>query len=124
MRRRSCQRCALEASNALGGDFGRGGSSSSSSSALSEDGDDAEGWERGGDGYSVEYSLWMLKFLCPQEGCGGTLAPPHPTAEVMEVRHACRAWAHAGLMTSTRGTQCNYCGYERTDAEFYQHLSA
>jgi SET and MYND domain-containing protein len=58
----------------------------SASSSSDSSSDDAEQWEQGGDGYSVEYSLWMLKFLCPVEGCGGTLAPPTPTAEVMEVR--------------------------------------
>ena len=57
-------------------------------SSDSSSGDDAEQWEQGGEGYSVEYSLWMLKFLCPRDGCGGTLAPPNPTADVMEVRCA------------------------------------
>ena len=51
-----------------------------------ESSDSAEDWEQGGDGYNVEYSLWMLKFLCPKEGCGGTLAPPTTTAVVMEAR--------------------------------------
>lgn len=58
------------------------------SSGDSDSSDGAEGWEQGGDGYSVEYSLWMLKFLCPKDGCGGTLAPPNTTAIVMEVRLA------------------------------------
>ena len=49
----------------------------------------------------VVYALWFLKFLCPEEGCGGTLAPPHPAAETME---------------------CNYCGRLRSDAEFYECL--
>ena len=62
------------------------GSECSSSCSSDADDDEAEAWELGGDGYSVEYSLWMLKFMCPQDGCGGTLAPPNPTSDVMEVR--------------------------------------
>ena len=45
--------------------------------------------------------MWFLKFLCPVEGCGGTLAPPTPTADAMV---------------------CSYCGAVRTDAEFYECL--
>ena len=86
-----------------------------------------EDWEQGGDGYSVEYSLWMLKFLCPKEGCGGTLAPPTTTAVVMEARLP-RLSAACGYIGLTRlvylRTQCNYCGHERTDAEFYEALEA
>jgi len=50
---------------------------------------------------------WMAVAKSPLTGtwgdsnCGGTLAPPNPTADVME---------------------CNYCGYERSDAEFYAAL--
>jgi SET and MYND domain-containing protein len=86
----SCQRCELEERAALDGDDDACATAEDmedSASSCSDSSDvDAEQWEQGGDGYSVEYSLWMLKFLCPTEGCGGTLAPPHPTAEVMEVR--------------------------------------
>ena len=75
---------ALEAGPAADADME--GSECSSSCSSDDDDDEAEAWELGGDGYSVEYSLWMLKFMCPQDGCGGTLAPPNPTADVMEVR--------------------------------------
>ena len=64
------------------------GEVASLSSSAGDSSDGAEDWEQGGDGYSVEYSLWMLKFLCPKEGCGGTLAPPTTTAVVMEASHA------------------------------------
>ena len=36
------------------------------------------------------------------EGCGGTLAPPHTTADHMV---------------------CNYCGAKRTDEEFYEMIT-
>ena len=101
-------------------------------SSDSSSGDDAEHWEQGGEGYSVEYSLWMLKFLCQRDGCGGTLAPPNPTADVMEVRCACAPAARARgipavvltLWALPARAQCNYCGCMRTDAEFYEHLQA
>lgn len=47
------------------------------------------------------YALWFLKFMCPEEGCGGSLAPPTPTAD---------------------GMVCNYCGRVRTDQEFFEEL--
>lgn len=47
------------------------------------------------------YALWFLKFMCPEEGCGGSLAPPSPTADTMV---------------------CNYCGRVRTDKEFFEEL--
>ena len=81
--------------------------------------DGAEAWEQGGEGYSVEYSLWMLKFLCPRLGCGGTLAPPNTTADVMEVRRSA-ALCRSGLTRS----QCNYSGALRTDDAFYAMLGS
>lgn len=47
------------------------------------------------------YALWFLKFMCPEDGCGGSLAPPATTADAMV---------------------CNYCGRVRTDKEFFEEL--
>lgn len=72
-------------------------SDASTSSSACDDEADGEEWEQGGDGYSIEYALWMLKFVCPVDDCGGTLAPPNPTADFMEVskrRRACYASAN------------------------------
>ena len=80
----SCKRCEIEGQGLAGMAVSDDDSASGDSSVSGED------WEQGGDGYSVEYSLWMLKFLCPKEGCGGTLAPPTTTAVVMEARHPAR----------------------------------
>jgi hypothetical protein len=81
----SCKRCEVEGEGTVGMAVEGDASLSSSDGGSS---DSAEDWEQGGDGYGVEYSLWMLKFLCPKEECGGTLAPPTTTAVVMEARHA------------------------------------
>ena len=99
------------------------GDVTSASSSDDDSSDGAEDWEQGGDGYSIEYSLWMLKFLCPKEDCGGTLAPPTTTAVVMEASHASALALHR-FLTAPPHAQCNYCGYERSDAEFYAALEA
>jgi len=44
--------------------------------------------------------VFMLKYVCPQGGCGGTLAP----------------------LLSTDRVQCNMCGFSRTEAEFLEEL--
>ena len=47
------------------------------------------------------YALWFARNMCPVDGCGGTLAPPHATADHMT---------------------CNYCGRRRGDDEFFRRL--
>lgn len=49
-----------------------------------------------------EYAMWFARNMCPDDACGGTLAPPHTTAMHMT---------------------CNYCGKRRTDEEFYAMLT-
>lgn len=95
----ACARCSLEAAAAAS--MAGGAMSAGAGGVDGDDDDDAAPWEAGGDGYDAEYSLWFLKFLCPVEGCGGTLAPPMPTATTM---------------------LCNYCGAARDDAEFWAAL--
>ena len=50
----------------------------------------------------MEYALWFMKNMCAEEDCGGTLAPPNPTA------------THCA---------CNYCGRVRMDDAFFAQLA-
>lgn len=47
--------------------------------------------------------IFLLKYVCPQPGCYGTLAPAAPGADVYA---------------------CNMCGAARTEAEFLAELEA
>ncbi len=62
--------------------------------------DDAE-LARRADRIPATYALWFARNMCPVDGCGGTLAPPHATADHMT---------------------CNYCGRRRGDEEFFRRL--
>lgn len=64
--------------------------------------DDAERTRRA-DRIPATYALWFVRNMCPVDGCGGTLAPPHVTADHMT---------------------CNYCGARRGDEEFFRRLDA
>lgn len=44
--------------------------------------------------------VFMLKYLCPQEDCFGTLAP----------------------VRGTNGYKCNMCGFTRTEEDFMREL--
>ena len=58
--------------------------------------------ERRADRMPPEFAMWFARNMCPEEGCGGTLAPPNTTADHMT---------------------CNYCGRRRTDEEFFRALT-
>jgi SET and MYND domain-containing protein len=60
----------------------------------------------GGGGVDPAYiNIFLLKFVCPVEGCGGTLAPLPPPG-------------------ATDHFECNMCGRRRTEAEFLAELQA
>lgn len=50
-------------------------------------------------------NLFLLKFVCPAEGCYGTMAPPAPPGPADHY-------------------ECNMCGRWRTEAEFMAELEA
>ena len=56
---------------------------------------------RRADRIPATYALWFVRNMCPVDGCGGTLAPPHTRADHMT---------------------CNYCGENRTDEQFFAQL--
>ena len=56
---------------------------------------------RRADRIPATYALWFVRNMCPVDGCGGTLAPPHTRADHMT---------------------CNYCGEKRTDEQFFAQL--
>ena len=60
---------------------------------------DAAELARRADRIPATYALWFARNMCPVDGCGGTLAPPHATADHMT---------------------CNYCGRRRGDEEFFR----
>ena len=62
---------------------------------------DAAELARRADRIPATYALWFARNMCPVDGCGGTLAPPHATADHMT---------------------CNYCGRRRGDDEFFRRL--
>ena len=64
-------------------------------------GDEAE---EGGEGADAGYiQVFLLKYVCPQADCFGTLVPTHPGSTVQE---------------------CNMCGCRRTEAQFLANLEA
>ncbi|XP_024397521.1 histone-lysine N-methyltransferase ASHR2 [Physcomitrium patens] len=54
------------------------------------------------------HAMFFVKYLCPVEGCGGTMAPL-PPGEL----------DHQGLEGSM---ECNFCGCVRSDEEFHRDL--
>ncbi|KAL6771682.1 hypothetical protein ACKKBG_A27400 [Auxenochlorella protothecoides x Auxenochlorella symbiontica] len=60
--------------------------------------------ERCGGADEAYVQMYLLKFVCPQEECGGTLCPLSPD--------------------SASVAQCNICGHRRTDAQFMAELEA
>lgn len=64
---------------------------------------DAAELTRRADRIPPTYALWFVRNMCPVDGCGGTLAPPHARADHMT---------------------CNYCGERRSDEEFFRRLDA
>ena len=64
--------------------------------------DDAERERRSRGSLPLGVAMWFARNMCPEEGCGGTLAPPNTTADYMT---------------------CNYCGRRRTDEEFFRALT-
>ena len=59
---------------------------------------DAAELTRRADRIPPTYALWFVRNMCPVDGCGGTLAPPHARADHMT---------------------CNYCGGDGGDEEFF-----
>ena len=72
----------------------------------------AEGEQSGADPAYI--SLFLLKYVCPRQGCLGTLAP---LAE-------CVAAAAAAGGADEAVYECNMCGGRRTEAEFLAELEA
>lgn len=65
-----------------------------------------EGGAGGAPGVDPGYiHVFLVKFVCPVEGCGGTMAPLPPPGP---------ADHH----------ECNMCGRRRTEAEFLAELQA
>lgn len=55
------------------------------------------------DGIDSSYvQMFLLRYLCPKDDCGGTLAP----------------------VLGTDAQECNRCGHTRTNAEFLAELEA
>ena len=58
----------------------------------------------GGEGVDPAYiSIFLLKYVCPEAGCHGTLAPAAPAAQLFE---------------------CSMCSARRSEAEFLAELEA
>ncbi|CAM6042085.1 unnamed protein product [Sphagnum compactum] len=56
------------------------------------------------------HAMFFVKYLCPVDDCGGTMAPLSPKHSHM------RSGAAGGPM------ECNYCGHLRTEEEFLHDL--
>jgi SET and MYND domain-containing protein len=52
-------------------------------------------------------SVFLLKYLCPKEGCGGTLAPVQGSSSSSSGGEVC---------------ECSVCGALRTEAQFLAEL--
>jgi SET and MYND domain-containing protein len=52
-------------------------------------------------------SVFLLKYLCPNEGCGGTMAPVHGSSSSSSGGEVC---------------ECSVCGALRTEAQFLAEL--
>lgn len=65
-----------------------------------------EGWQHEGETQAAgpvdeQYLMvFLLKYVCPEEGCGGTLAPSSRSSD----------------------HECNVCGRWRSEAQFLQQL--
>ena len=103
-----CWRCQHDAARAAAKAGDTGAQAMEQSESDGEGGVEEEAhseWETDEDeedgGVDGQLAVFMLKHLCPNEECSGTLGPPNPTADHME---------------------CNFCGKARTDAQFFQML--
>ena len=80
---------------------------------IMEDGDDDQeeeaeelmGSDEEAEG-SFPHAIFFIKYLCPDESCGGTLAPLPPSQGV----------------TSGTIMECNVCGQLRTEQEFLEEI--
>ena len=61
-------------------------------------------------------NLFLLKYVCPREGCHGTLAPLAPAL----APHT----AGAAAAAADSLFECNMCGGRRSEAEFLAELEA
>lgn len=74
----------------------------SAAAGISQDpGHETEGKDRGGitEGY---INMFLMKFVCPQSECFGTMAPIGPSSQSLE---------------------CNMCGHHRTEAQFLAEMN-
>ena len=65
-------------------------------------------------------NLFLLKYVCPREGCYGTLAPLAPAL----APHTAGAAAAAAAAAADTLFECNMCGGRRSEAEFLAELEA
>jgi SET and MYND domain-containing protein len=54
---------------------------------------------------SFPHAIFFVKYLCPDESCGGTLAPLPPSQGV-----------------ASTSMECNVCGQLRTEEEFLEEI--
>jgi hypothetical protein len=67
------------------------------------------------DGGDFEHAFFFVKYLCPHEECGGTMAP-------LEGRWT-GGQPGVGEYEQAEAMECNVCGLIRTDAEFELELA-
>lgn len=93
-----CARCTVESQWKDDGDEGDEGLEAEASDDVEEEDDDDD----------FGHAMFFVKYLCPVEECGGTMAPlppGEPDAQGLE-----------GSM------ECNFCGLVRSDEEFHRDL--
>ena len=94
------------------------GCGESTAAAAAGGGDQAAPAE--GQADAAYINLFLLKYVCPREGCYGTLAPLAPAPQAP---HSAGAAAAAAAAADTL-YECNMCGGRRSEAEFLAELEA
>eukprot|EP01062_Namystynia_karyoxenos_P013768 TRINITY_DN1494_c0_g1_i1.p1 TRINITY_DN1494_c0_g1~~TRINITY_DN1494_c0_g1_i1.p1 ORF type:complete len:492 (+),score=134.56 TRINITY_DN1494_c0_g1_i1:76-1551(+) len=100
-----------------------------------ENEEEDQGSNEGTDGASGEalYHVFMTRFLCPGEGCGGTLVPFRLAAEPQQQQQgdaagAPRQWPSADAPEAAGHPsgcfECNTCYSVRTEADFIRAMEA